>query len=92
MVARFNRRFPTRNPLSRRGQRDVSAIDTTLDSSRAQSKCGKTQDVSHAVADGATVASSDESHCTKETEPFDKMVDEPNEWHKSQGGGGCIIL
>lgn len=31
-------------------------------------------------------------YCTKETEPFDKMVDEPNEWHKSQGGGGCIIL
>ena len=25
-------------------------------------------------------------------EPFTASHAEPNEWHKSQGGGGCIIL
>ena len=28
----------------------------------------------------------------KEDEPFNKLNDEPNEWHKSAGGGGCVIL
>lgn len=28
----------------------------------------------------------------KNDEPFHKQTDEPNEWHKSAGGGGCIIL
>ena len=32
-------------------------------------------------------------HSEKQDEPFDKVVDEPNEWHKNPGGGGgCIIL
>ena len=25
-------------------------------------------------------------------DPFDKVVDEPNQWHKNPGGGGCVIL
>ncbi len=27
----------------------------------------------------------------RENEPFSAVTDEPNEWHKSEGGG-CIIL
>lgn len=28
----------------------------------------------------------------KSNEPFTSAYSEPNVWHKSQGGGGCIIL
>lgn len=31
-------------------------------------------------------------HSEKQDEPFNKVVDEPNEWHKNPGGGGCIVL
>ena len=31
-------------------------------------------------------------YSSKLDDPFDKVVDEPNQWHKNPGGGGCVIL
>jgi hypothetical protein len=60
-------------------EQQITALKEELDVAKAAKKVGE-------VCDELLEYSS------QLDDPFHKAMDEPNQWHKNPGGGGCVIL